>query len=401
MAKKISAKLNQNDIDLTINKNNKSKDLKKKFIFPEFASRTGTLKIEITNSTYFRFILFIGILLSAVFLWEKLLEIFVFLFFALIIASSVHPVIIFLIKKRVNKGLAIFIVYFLLVVLLLGSVSLVIVPFIQELQNLIKNTPSLLEEATDFITKINIPFISVDKEALKESFDTYFSQLAQSLLPFLSKGLEGALATLNTIAGIFTGIIQLFACIILSIYWVSDKDYLIDNFIRRFTNPSQSDLIRKLILDVEDKLGDWVRGQLLLSLIIGFFVWIVLTIFNVPFALPLAVLAGLMESVPSLGPVISAVPAVLIALVSGGPVSALLVAASYVIIQQLENNIIVPKIMSNAVGLRPIIVIIGLLIGFSIAGILGALFTVPILAVGKILLDFYFDLQKLKAKGIV
>jgi predicted PurR-regulated permease PerM len=115
----------------------------------------------------------------------------------------------------------------------------------------------------------------------------------------------------------------------------------------------------------------------------------------------LAVLAGLLESIPSLGPTLSALPAILLAFFTSGPVGALIVTIGYMIIQQLENTLIVPRVMANAVGLKPIVVIIAVATGFTLAGPLGALLSVPIAVLFQIAYEFYIDLQKLRAKGIV
>ncbi len=154
-----------------------------------------------------------------------------------------------------------------------------------------------------------------------------------------------------------------------------------------------------MVVDVESKLGSWLSGQLTLSFIIGFLSWALLSVLNVPFALPLAVMAGILESIPSLGPTIALVPTVIIALLMTNPITALLVLAGYIVIQQLENTFIVPKVMSNAVGIKPIVVIIAVTIGFALAGPIGALLSVPIAVLIDIGITFYKDLQKLQAKG--
>jgi len=105
--------------------------------------------------------------------------------------------------------------------------------------------------------------------------------------------------------------------------------------------------------------------------------------------------------VPNLGPIFSSVPAILLALFGGGPVQALLVGGSYIIIQQFENIFLVPRVMGNAVGLKPLFVIVGMLIGFSLLGGVGAILAVPVMAIIQICIEFYLDLQKLKAKGIL
>ena len=115
----------------------------------------------------------------------------------------------------------------------------------------------------------------------------------------------------------------------------------------------------------------------MLGVIVGVMVYIPLKIIGVEYALVLAILSGVTELIPFIGPWIGAVPGVLIAFTQA-PILGLAAAIVYLLVQQLENNIIVPKVMSKAVGLSPLLVIIALLIGAKVAGILGALLAVPV-----------------------
>jgi predicted PurR-regulated permease PerM len=147
----------------------------------------------------------------------------------------------------------------------------------------------------------------------------------------------------------------------------------------------QEKKVTLVITDIENSLGRWVRGQITLSLIVGFLVYIGLTALGVPSALPLALIAGIFEIVPIIGPTISAIPSILIALALS-PILALATAALYFVIQQLENNLIVPTVMSRAVGVNPLITIIALLIGAKLAGIMGVIISVPVVVIIKIII---------------
>jgi len=118
---------------------------------------------------------------------------------------------------------------------------------------------------------------------------------------------------------------------------------------------------------------------MVLSLAIGICTWAGLTLLGLPFALPLALMAGLLEIIPTIGPIVSAIPAIIVALTIS-PGIAISVVVFYILLQMLENNILVPKVMEKAVGLNPIVIIIGVLIGAKSLGILGALLAVPFIA---------------------
>ena len=133
----------------------------------------------------------------------------------------------------------------------------------------------------------------------------------------------------------------------------------------------------------------------------GVFAGVLLTILKVPFALPLAVMIGLFDAVPSIGATIALVIAALVILATVNPLSAAIFAGLFIIYQQIENNFIVPKIMGNAIGLKPVIIMLGVFVFLILFGVFGALVAVPFMVILQIFYEFYIDLQKLKAKGIV
>jgi predicted PurR-regulated permease PerM len=141
--------------------------------------------------------------------------------------------------------------------------------------------------------------------------------------------------------------------------------------------------------------SDYVRGQGVMALVIGTTTFLVTWILGVPGSLFLGVIAGLLEVVPTLGPIIATIPAVLVSLFQGSTrfnlsnfVFALIVVAAYVLIQQLESNIIAPKVMGTSVQLSPILVLISIAAGFQVAGILGAILAVPVVASARTILSY-------------
>ena len=176
---------------------------------------------------------------------------------------------------------------------------------------------------------------------------------------------------------------------VLTFYLLLDWKNLIKVISSPFSGAEEKRIIN-IISKVEDGLGRWVRGQLLLSLVVGLLTFIGLTIIGIPYALPLSLIAGIFEILPIVGPIIAAVPAVLVGLTIS-PIMALAAAATFLIVQQLENHLIVPVIMSRVVGVRPPVIIISLLIGANLAGITGAFLAIPIIVVIKILTKELFN----------
>jgi len=142
------------------------------------------------------------------------------------------------------------------------------------------------------------------------------------------------------------------------------------------------------------KLGGWARGQLALMFIIGLGSYIGLQILGIPYALPLAIITGIMEIIPFIGPTLSAVPAVIIGL-GISPLMGLAVVAVYVLIQQLENSVFVPKVMQKSANVNPIITLLSLAIGFRLAGIVGLLVSVPVFITVRVFVnEFVFNRQQ-------
>ena len=178
------------------------------------------------------------------------------------------------------------------------------------------------------------------------------------------------------ISHVFGGVIALFVVLILSYYMVVEEHGLtrgLEHIIPRRHHV----FLQTCIKDGKDKVGHWMHGQLLLMLLVGLLYYALLSALGVPFALVLALFGALLEIIPYVGPNLAALPAFLIGF-SISPALAVLVLLGYFVIQQIESNILTPKIMQKVVGLNPILSIIAILCGFQLAGILGALLSIPL-----------------------
>jgi len=149
---------------------------------------------------------------------------------------------------------------------------------------------------------------------------------------------------------------------------------------------------------VSERLGEWLRSQLLLMVTIGVLDGTILAILGIQYALTLGLLAGLLEIIPVIGPIVAAVTAIAVAFVSGAPIWKIIaILIAYILVQQLEGNILVPKLMSKVIGLSPIFVIIAILIGNRLLGIGGAILAVPVAAGIQVFLHEYLPLNKSKS----
>ncbi|HVX92510.1 MAG TPA: AI-2E family transporter [Candidatus Dojkabacteria bacterium] len=352
----------------------------------------NNLKVEISLNTIITVLVVIG----AIYFGTKLISVIGILFFAFIISSGVLPIVKGLQDKKISKGWSVFIVYAIGILLTIAVTLLIIVPFLSESQSLIQDLPNVAKQTMDRINSIDLFGRKLDSQNIQPYLNSAIDWIKN--VTTNGDGLKTAVNAVSTVAG---GYLTVITTIILSIYMVVDHDNFTDLLLLRILDEPKRKRVKKLVEDVEGKLGSWLIGQGALCFIIGGMSWVLLVVLKIPFALPLAVFAGLLEAIPSLGPTISAVPAIIIAFISGGPLTALFVMIGYMIIQQLENTLIVPRVMASAVGVKPIIVMTAVISGFTLAGPIGALIAVPVVVLLEIGYQFYLDLQKLRAKGIV
>jgi len=218
------------------------------------------------------------------------------------------------------------------------------------------------------------------------SFAKVFNQLGLSdAVSSLGKSFAGITSNFfKTTLGVFSGMVQVVAILAITFYLISSENGM-RNFIKALVPYKHKSYAVILTSKVQTLIARWMLGQLILSGFIFLLTFIGLTLLGVKFALALALLAGLLELVPYLGPVLSAIPAAFVAFVQA-PTLALFVIVLYIIVQQVENYVLVPKIMGRTIGANPLIILVAVLAGFNIAGIIGMLLAVPIVAAVSVLI---------------
>ena len=332
------------------------------------------------------------LILAFIFLGNQLVSVALFLFLGFVFTSAARPVVNWLMSKRITKGWAVLITYFVSIILTLSILSVVIIPLVSQLTELVKVFPEWVEQVVANFNGIKFGNIKIDSNEIT----TFVSNGLQSI----TTG-ESLKSVTDAVSGVFSTTGLFVSSLILSIYLVLEHDSILEFGLIRIVSDEKRDRIKKLVLDVEGKLGKWMLGQATISTIAGVFAGILLTIFNVPFALPLALLVALLDAVPGIGATIAVAICALIALITVGLWPAVILLAIFLVYQQVENNFIIPKIMGNAIGLKPVIIMLGVFIFLILFGVFGALIAVPFMVLLQIFYEFYIDLQKLKAKGIV
>jgi predicted PurR-regulated permease PerM len=299
------------------------------------------------------------VVLSLAFLWV-IRDIILILLFSLILASALDPLVDYFSEKRVPRAVSVLTVY----ILVLGMAAAVIYLLI----------PPAVEQFAVF--RDNLPSYSA---ALQERLgSTIFGNLniTEYVKGMFANG-GGSSFVVQTF-GVFNGLLTFISVLVISFYLVAEEKGM-KQFISALLPDQHQEFTMGLIEKIQKKMGLWILGQLILSFAIFLFTWIGLSILGIKYALFLALLAGLLEVVPYIGPFLSAVPGVLFAFIQNPPL-ALAVAILYLLIQKTEGYILVPKIMEKTVGTSPLVVLVALLIGFKLAGVVGLLVAVPLVS---------------------
>lgn len=234
--------------------------------------------------------------------------------------------------------------------------------------------PPLGTELAGLAKYVNLPIVAAMQEELLQ-FKFSLTEIGN----FAARLGTSVSMIFSILTSTFSGIFTTFTLLVMSFFMLQDREHLYKK-IRWFTQKEEHlTKTRDFIDDLERELGGWVRGELILMLVIGTLTYIGLMALSVPYALPLAILAGALEILPNIGPTIAAVPAIVIAfLATQNPVVAGAVLILNIVIQQLENNVIVPKVMKDNANVSPLVSIVSILIGVKLGGIIGALLAVPI-----------------------
>lgn len=332
--------------------------------------------INISTTTVIKVVL---ILLALVFLWV-VRDVLLMLFVALILAALIDPFADWFERHKIPRSLAVLTTYIVLIVIVGLVLLLLIPPIIDELGNLGTNFGYYWD-------KLTIGLENIKGFTISQGVPTAFEKGVETLQGSLS----GALSTVfGTVAGFFGGLAAMIIILVITFYMVAEEES-VKKALKSVAPDKYQPFISQLLAKIKKKIGLWLRGQIILSITVGLFVYVALSIIGVEYALILAILAGLLEFIPYLGPVLATIPAVFLAFVQS-PIKALIVLILYIVIQQLENNLLVPKIMQKTVGLNPIISITALLIGAKLAGLVGAILAIPVaVVISLIWQEIYYE----------
>ena len=274
-------------------------------------------------------------------------------------------------RYRLPRWAAVLIIYLCIFGILLGVGLVVVPPLIEQTRALWMELPSILQRGQQWL---------IDRGVLDSNMS-----IGEAISKTPVAGTDAVGTVVAAVWGFFGGIFGFVTILILSFYMLVDSQQTVRTFVRLFPR-TERPRVEDACLRVTAKVSAWLGGQLLLAGIIGGSAALALWLFGVPYFYVLALIAGVGEMVPVVGPLLAAIPAVAVAL-TVSPALGLGVAVFFFLQQQFENHVLVPKIMSRQVGVSPVIVISALLIGGSLLGIVGAILAVPSAAILQVLFE--------------
>ncbi|MCX6033785.1 MAG: AI-2E family transporter [Chloroflexi bacterium] len=312
------------------------------------------------------------------------------LFIAILMGTVIRPVVTWLHQRGLPRIAGVILIYLLVLALLIGFVLLLF--------------PLIVEQGTTLIAAVPGYY-----QSLREWMANFPNQLIFRLSEFLPATLPGLepveqtgqqmLASAGQVLDYGTSaakvILIIIVILMLTFYWTLDGPRTIKSFLR-LVRQDQRESISELISAMETKVGSYIVGQGVLCLVIGTMALVAYLLIGLPNALVLALVAGVLEAVPVVGPLLGAIPAGLVAL-SIAPGKLVWVIIATVVIQQLENSFLVPRVMRKAVGVNPFVTLLAFFAFSSLFGIAGALMAIPIAAILQLVLDrFVFHPEALE-----
>lgn len=303
-------------------------------------------------------------------------EALLLLYVAALVAIGLSPLVSALERRedaltghRVPRWVAILTIYLALIAVLIGIGMLVVPPLAQQARELWQELPGLLQRGQQWL---------IDRGVISRELSM---REAVEKAPVGSGDAVGRLV--QALWGVVGGVVGLFTILILAFYFLVDSEGIVKTFVRLFPTRNRR-RVREACNAVTTKVSAWLGGQLLLAGIIGSTAALALWLMGVPYFYVLALIAALGEFIPIVGPILSAIPAVGVAF-TVSPALALGVAGFFIIQQQVENHVLVPKVMERQVGVSAVAVIVSLLLGGSLLGIVGAILAVPTAAILHVL----------------
>lgn len=332
----------------------------------------------------------LGIVVVAVWLLIEVTPVYLPLVLATVLAFVLKPLVNVLRRIKLGPkeralphGVAIVLAFVIFGLVMAGVVSYILLPFLHEFNKFLANLPELMTRLRQILDTV------IERTNMVHLPPNMQNLLDQALSSAAALTFNVVRKIINATVNLATQLVELIVVPVLAYYFLKDANTLKTAVTLPFPAASRRK-VRLAIDEISDALSAYVRGQVVVSIIVGFLVFVGMYVMKVEYPLILGLLAAITETIPIVGPIIGAIPAIILAYIVS-PVLALKVTIFYIVIQQLENHIIFPKIMGANSELHPVVIIISLLIGGQLLGIVGMWLAVPVVAVLRVVLKYLWN----------
>jgi predicted PurR-regulated permease PerM len=319
---------------------------------------------------------------------------------AVVIASAVEPAIKFGKRYRLGRLPSVIIVYAIIASILATIFYFFLPLLIADINQFLSSLPQYVDSLSVWNPLSDSASVGLGRakeiaEGLSLSMPTASSSFDASLFKNIAR-ITSALSQggiLQAASIFFGGLLSFILIVVVSFYLAVQEDG-VAKFLRIITPRRNETYVLDLWRRAQEKIGLWIQGQLVLALLVSVLIYLGLTLLGVRNALLFALLGAVFETIPLFGPILAAIPAIIVSFVDRGLSGGIVTACMYVIIQQFENHLIYPLVVRKIIGVPPIIVVLAIVIGFKVAGFLGVILAVPL---ATVLVELLGDIEKRKA----
>jgi predicted PurR-regulated permease PerM len=301
-------------------------------------------------------------------------------FIAIVIGTTIRPAVEWLYRRGISRAAGIILIYLLMAGLIAGFLALFVPLIVDQATLFSQHLPEYQADFRNALIGSNNLILRNIGLRIPTRFDFFGTST-----PTTEEVFDQVTQTFRYADLLIKAILSILAVFLLAYHWTQESNFMIRNLLQLIPR-SRRQGVREFLQMTEARIAGYVRGQALLSLVVGFASFLAYTLIGLPYAVFLAIVAGFMELVPILGPALGAIPAFLVAL-SVEPRAAIWVVVSTMVIQAMENAWLVPRIMNHAMGVNPIIVILSLIAFSSVYGLAGAVFALPVAAIFQLIFE--------------
>jgi predicted PurR-regulated permease PerM len=335
---------------------------------------------KLVVSTYLQYIALAVLVLILFSLVQQISGVLLTFLAAAVLAYALNPIVRFLEGRRVPRVVAVVGLFIILFLVVTATLLVIIVPAVGQVQQIVSNPQQVVDQANQLLGQAqSLPYVG---QYVTELDQGRVLQLLRSNAPSAGQVANVATGVIGGVFGVFGAIFNLLLLVLVSIYLLLERERITRALLRTIPGTIRDQSL-ELFHAVEKTLISYLKGQLFLCLIMGVIGWAIMFFTVGDYALLIGAWVGVTELIPVLGAFLGAIPAVLIALIAkeGGFTMALIVAGLFLVAQQVEGNILVPRVQGSSTGVHPLWVLFGVLAGTALYGIAGAIFAVPIVAI--------------------